>query len=618
MQEDARFWGSLPRPAPAAEGSGPRRLSVPYGGIGRKVLVLLVLLLLALPALGASQKAPWGKLSGIVVDENGTPQMGATVWVISEEGLASNAIKLFTNDRGIFSANRLLPGLYSVRVTLSSFLPAVKSHVAVDLKTPAFLTVRLDSILTSFNALRRPTRSEVDPDEWKWVARTSPISRPILRMMGREEPRVEQAGSRSSEPARRAKDRMMAVVSSGNSRRGSQRQSLGTFGSSFAYQHNLAGTAKLLFAGALAYQRGLAAGVSTLWLPNGSFEDGPHASFSLRQSFVPEGLRSEALGAIPYFRAVRTRYGDQIPLGGSLVLRYEVEYQAVGLHGVRQAILPEASLIYELNANTRLTLRVATQPGAFSSPDSLLRAALNELDQFPALMVRDGRPFFQTGLYEELGLERRWGSSGLLQAAAFHQQLNHTAIYGRSNAGLALDPTNFLSDLAAGGFTYDGSQIRTNGFRIGYSRRFSDRWEASFGYGFAGALTAESRAVSDFVEVRDLLRPRYQQSVMSRVVTRLPQHGTRFAASYRWISGDVVAPPDPFNDSFAVADPFLNLEVRQPLPGFFIFPAGRLEARADFRNLLAQGYIPIRSSDGQVVYLIPAFRTFRGGVSFQF
>ncbi len=608
MRENARF-----------QEPSPRRFPVPHGGIGMKVLVLLGLLLLALPGLGASPpRGAGGKLSGIVVDENGTPQMGATVWVISEQGLGGTPVKLFTNDRGIFSASRLLPGLYSVRVTLSSYLPAVKSHIAVDLRTPAFLTVRLDSILTSFNALRRPTRSEVDPDEWKWVVRTSPISRPVLRMVGRDEPRVEGAGSGSSESARRAKDRMMAELSSGSSRRGSLRQSLGGFGSGFAYEHNLAGTAKLLFAGDFGYQRGLAAAVSTLWLPNGSFEDGPHASFSLRQSFVPDGMRSDLLGGVPYFRAVRTRYGSQIPLGGSFVLRYEVEYQAVGLHGVRQAILPEASLIYELNTSTRLTLRVATQPGSFSSPDSLLRAALNELDQFPALMLRNGRPFFQSGLYEEIGYEQRFGSHGLIQAAAFHQQLNHTAVYGRSNAGLTLDPANFLSDLAAGGFTYDGSRMRTNGFRVGYLRKFSDRWEASFGYGLAGALTADSRAVTDFAEVRNLLRPAYRQSLMGGVVTRLPQSGTRLAASYRWLSGDVVAPPDPFNDSFAAADPYLNLEVRQPLPGFFIFPAGRIEARADFRNLLAQGYIPIRSSDGQVVYLIPAFRTFRGGVSFQF
>jgi hypothetical protein len=38
---------------------------------------------------------------------------------------------------------------------------------------------------------------------------------------------------------------------------------------------------------------------------------------------------------------------------------------------------------------------------------------------------------------------------------------------------------------------------------------------------------------------------------------------------------------------------------------------------ADFGNLLAQGYVPLQTQDGQVI-LVPSYRSFRGGVSFQF
>jgi hypothetical protein len=582
-------------------------------------LLFIGALLAALPALGAIRAPAGGKLSGMVVDENGTPQMGATVWVISEQGVG-NPVKLLTNDRGLFAASRLLPGLYSVRVTLASFLPAVRSHVRVDLKTSSFITVRLDSILTSFSALRRPGPGEVDPDEWMWVIRTSPISRPVLRMVGREEPRVELAGTQSGEPAARGKNRMIAQLSSGTGQRSSLSPSLGAFGSGFAYEHNLAGTAKLLFAGDFGYHRGLAAAFSTLWLPNGSFENGPHASFSLRQSFVPPaaGGRSDFLGAVPYYRVLSTRYGNQIPLGGSFLMRYEVEYLAAGLGERQQTILPEGSLIYEINANTRLMLRVAAQPGGYRSAESLLQAALKELDQFPAMMLREGRPVFQTGLYEEMAFDQRWGSNALFHVAAFYEQLAHSAVRGRGETGLALDAADFLSDLAAGGFAYDGGRMRSSGFRVGYSRRFSDQWEAAFGYGLAGALTVEERTLPDFADLREILRSRYQHSLMARTATRLRQSGTRVAASYRWLSDDVVTAPDLFNESFTLADPYLNLEVRQPLPGFFVFPAGRLEAGADFRNLLAQGYVPIRSADGRLILLVPAFRSFRGSVSFQF
>jgi len=53
---------------------------------------------------------------------------------------------------------------------------------------------------------------------------------------------------------------------------------------------------------------------------------------------------------------------------------------------------------------------------------------------------------------------------------------------------------------------------------------------------------------------------------------------------------------------------------RQPLPKFAL---GRWEAIADCNNLLAQGYVSTSSRDGRVV-LVPAFRTFRGGLSVQF
>jgi hypothetical protein len=42
-----------------------------------------------------------------------------------------------------------------------------------------------------------------------------------------------------------------------------------------------------------------------------------------------------------------------------------------------------------------------------------------------------------------------------------------------------------------------------------------------------------------------------------------------------------------------------------------------VEALADFRNLLAQGYVPVSTPEG-VVLLVPSYRSFRGGLSFQF
>jgi hypothetical protein len=62
--------------------------------------------------------------------------------------------------------------------------------------------------------------------------------------------------------------------------------------------------------------------------------------------------------------------------------------------------------------------------------------------------------------------------------------------------------------------------------------------------------------------------------------------------------------------------PGLNVYLRQPIP-FTLLP-WRLEATADLRNLLAQGYLPIGVAGGQQVMLVQTPRSFRGGLSFIF
>jgi hypothetical protein len=61
----------------------------------------------------------------------------------------------------------------------------------------------------------------------------------------------------------------------------------------------------------------------------------------------------------------------------------------------------------------------------------------------------------------------------------------------------------------------------------------------------------------------------------------------------------------------------LNVYIRQPIPGFSMLP-WRMEATADLRNMLAQGYLRLGMADGQSVLLVETPRSFRGGLSFIF
>jgi hypothetical protein len=60
-----------------------------------------------------------------------------------------------------------------------------------------------------------------------------------------------------------------------------------------------------------------------------------------------------------------------------------------------------------------------------------------------------------------------------------------------------------------------------------------------------------------------------------------------------------------------------NVYIRQRLPNLFGLP-GRLEATAELRNLLAQGYLTVNGANGHQGLLTTSPRALRGGLSFIF
>ena len=100
----------------------------------------LLLLLTALPACAGA--AGLGSISGLVVDPAGTPQMGATVLISGEALITAAPEELLTNVSGRFVSDTLRPGLYTIRVTLAGFLPAIQQHIMVtgDRTTPVSYT----------------------------------------------------------------------------------------------------------------------------------------------------------------------------------------------------------------------------------------------------------------------------------------------------------------------------------------------------------------------------------------------------------------------------------------------------------------------------------------------
>jgi Carboxypeptidase regulatory-like domain len=556
-------------------------------------IVGLALALALVPPLAAHSP---GKLLGVVLAK-GAPQLGATVILTREGAARARSIRLVSNARGIFQNASLAPGVYSVQVELAGFLPTVE-HVRILSARTMLLRVELESGLTSLDRLRDDPAAK-GADEWPWVLRTSAATRPVLRWVDGQVVLGDEASA--SESAKK-RTRGRVELTSGALRPGSVANLADSPATAFVYDQALGSVSDLLLAGEVSYERSAAAGFVATWLPDGKSANGPATTLVLRQAKLgPEG---------PNFRAIRIEQNEHLEVGNRVQVLYGGELIAEGAGALTTSMRPHAKVAMRLAKTWQASFAVeAAPPPDRSLVDDSLESTLTELDAFPTFLLRDGRPVLDNGWHEEFAVAHPLGQKTRLVAAAFRDQSAHTAVFGR---GAVANP-NFFQDSFSNAFAYDGGPTADWGARLALERKLSRDLEAALVYAWAGALSADEQQAGA-PDLRNLLDSTHHHCLGGRLSGSFNRWGTRFAASYLWVQGNVVTAPDPYGEAAYGVEPFLNLSVRQPLPAFLCC---RLEALADFRNLLAQGYVPVLSRDGQTL-LMPAMRTFRGGVSVQF
>jgi hypothetical protein len=566
-----------------------------------KVLRAPLLILMgccALAPVAAAQRE--GKIAGLVIDGKGTPQMGATVAVASEQALNPQSLNLLTNARGRFSTAILPSGSYTVKVTLAGFLPALDEHIRVSDQHVTLLQVMLGSVFSSFGQLRRQGDEKISSDDWTWVLRESPDTRSVLRWT--EGPILSGARMSGSEAAaQKQSDHLAMQLTSGSDHPGSIGAAADSPATTLVYDMGVGETARLLMAGQFSYSPGApAAGFVAEWLPSGATGAGHVMVLEARQSqFGPVG---------PVFRGVRLSDSDKLAIGDRVSVRYGAEFVAAGLDGgTTQSLRPHGEVAVHVAPTWLISAMVATQASDAPGNQDAVQSALNNLDDFPMLMIRDGRPVLESDWHEELSIDHALTKDSDISAAVFHDRSNHTAVIGRGDANLP----EFLQDYFSSAFAYDGGVSSSAGVRVAYRQRLGDDLNTTFVYAYGGALAPDGLRASI---LRDELSTQYEHSVAGRVTTRLPRLGTELSAGYKWTSGPAVSQVDGYGDSLYQVDPYLSIEFRQPLPK--AVPC-HMEIVADAGNLLAQGYVPLSTADGRVV-LVSSYRFFRGGLSLQF
>ena len=558
-----------------------------------------------------SQATTSGIISGVVKDSSGVPQLGATVELLAEAPGVLASRLLLTNTDGLFKAENLPPGLYTVRVTLAGFLPTFEKHVQITSNLTTVVRIELESLYASIEQLRRtPTNAPVEPDDWKWVLRSASGLRPVLQW------REEQTEDSSAVIADTGQVRQLGriEITGGARRPGSASNIDSAPGTAFAYDERIDRNNHMVFAGQVNYDGDSpAGGLAAMWLPTGSVENGPRSTMVLREAKIgPDG---------PVFRGVRLEQSGTLNFGDNNVLRVGGEYVLVGAGSPAWNLRPRLNWETRLTPNWYVNVMYVSLPAdtAYSdnpvsdlieeNPPSILATALNQLDSFPALLWHDRKPVLENGRHEEFAVERKLGGGrSVFQVAAFHDDNSHVALFGKGND---LPGGEYFQDFYAKGFAYDGGSSVSWGARAALRERLSDDLELTTIYAFSGALVPVTAPEGP---LREALRTLPRQSAAVKLSGKVPLTGTRLTAGYKWINGTALSRVDAYGESVYDVNPYLHVGIRQPLPWTVL---GRWEANAECDNVLAQGYVSMATADGQIL-LVPAFRSFRGGLSLQF
>jgi hypothetical protein len=231
----------------------------------------------------------------------------------------------------------------------------------------------------------------------------------------------------------------------------------------------------------------------------------------------------------------------------------------------------------------------------------------------PVAVECGARMCAESGTHQEIAVGRKAGG-GRIEATVYHDAIGRTAIAGTGATGPAdlagSDRTNgVVVDTATGSFRLLGAGTTTNGMSVTLSEPLTEGLWAALEFASGSALRTESG------QGPARLQPASSETATVAVKAQVPRTGTKLRASYRWQPRCLVTAVGPYE---AFSDQgYLSFTLRQTVRWGDMLPPG-LEATIDVSNLLAEGYEPFLSADGQTLYLAQSPRTIQGGLSFTF
>src|SRR5258708_1533323 len=594
-------------------------------------IIAAALLLSSTPAFAANPPKLAGSIAGIVRDTTGIPQMGATVLLFDKyEKLLQRAL---TNERGAVGFETLLPDLYSVRVSLASFMPVMRQKIAAQSGLQSLLYINLSNLLSSIELVYAlPGKGALMSDDWKWTLKTANATRPILRFNPSDVGISRTPDPRRSASAIFSDTRGLLTLSGGDPGTLGASSDLQDLGTAFALATSLFGRNQLQVSGNLGYtlHSGMpAAGFRTSYRREGM---GPEISVTMRQIYLPTRAgMSQATGqdGLPALRSTSVAMADRAAITENLLLEYGVSLDSVSLGDHLNYFSPFARLTYDLGkigtvqfaySSGGAPAELARRPGAAMTPETHvdgigLSENLAALALAPRVSMFDGKIKVQRTQNFELGYEKIAGSR-TFDVSVYREIVSNGALTMAAPDGL-FAAGDVLPDISSNSSILNIGGSERYGYAASMTQSLGDNLEVGGSAGRTGVLTAgdqEIAPIADDVRSRVRMGQRFWGS--ARASATLPYSATKITSTYEWTDYSALMPTHYYLTQKAYPEPGLNIHIQQPIPAFHGLP-GRLEATLDMRNMMAQGYLHLSAGDRRVL-LMQNPRALRAGLSFIF
>jgi hypothetical protein len=569
-----------------------------------KIAFVSLMLLTVAARVAAGQSAA---ISGVVRDSQGVAQLGALVQVVANDSAVLGSA--FTDLHGRYLFPHLLPGRYEVKASAALFVPAMRDNLQLRAGAQAVVNLTLNTLFESATWIPAERRRADEPsDDWKWTMRSA-ANRPILRLA--EDGNVIMVSSSLTESAPRHNAKARTEMTAGD----------GGFGSSgvhnvFVLDRTLDDGAGLVLHADVGKQPGVTAiGPSTEVA----------AGFATRLGFAgagravvsyqahPEMINSggtPGLDSMQVSTAQQMQIGDfaDVEAGGTLYVVRSFGYAS----GSRPFLKITAHPVRAWTVGYRMATSQDLQ--SFAGLDTVQPA-------LPIATMYQGHTQLEQGHHQELTASRKAGR-GVVQISYYRDSLDRVAVSGGGALAPAdikqtgpPSPNGIVADSTSGSFRFLSAGYKTQGVNVTVTEPLSSTMWLAVEYATGAALAPKDGTELTLPTVSTGLVPQMAQSATIALRGRVVRSGTRVRASYRWQPARLVTAVDPYASFGDQA--YFSCHLRQALRLGSLLPAG-LDATVDVTNLMAQGYRPFLSADGQTLFLAQSPRTVQAGLAFTF